>query len=1540
MNRAYRIVWSAARQAWIVASERAGCGGRPPLAVKKVAGAILLLGMTGTASAATYDESQVTYYEPLTLNSGDIANSAAVSSGGTLNVNSGGLASSSNVGGSYFAGYYVPTINVNNGGVATDTSITSGGHLIINSGGSATRTTVNSGGFINVNSGGTAASVTQTSGGALQTTTDATVSGTNALGAFSVSGGQASNVLLENGGYLNVQNGQSADNTTIRLGGALQVYNGGTATQVVQSSGGALQTYTRATVSGTNALGTFSVSNGLAQNLLLENGGSLYVESGDSAVSITLNSNGTLTVYQGGTATDVAQSSGGALRAYTGATVSGTNTLGAFSINDGQANNLLLENGGFLVVETGHSASDSVINWGGTEYVQSGGLAVSTTVNSGGVLNVVEGGTATNVTQNSGGALQTYTGATVSGTNALGAFSVSGGQATDLLLENGGILYVQADGNASGSVIGQSGTQYVSSGGSAVSTTVNSGGRLVVYDGGLALTVAQSSGGALQTYTGATVSGTNTLGAFSVSGGQAKDLLLENGGYLYVEAGGTASGSVIGQNGMQNVSSGGSTVNTIVKAGGYEQVFYGGTANSTLISGGQQYVMNGGVASASTVDGNGYLNNYGSAVGTVLNNGTMYVQNGGSTQSTQVNAGGYEYVNNGGVASATTVNAGASQYVARGGSAVSAILAGGAQTIDGSTTSTIVNSGSYQTINSGGSATGTTVNSNGFVNVRSGGSAIDATINADGVMDVGSGGVAEGTAVNTDGVQNVFGTATSTIVAGGKQYVTNGATANWTTVTDAGFMNVSSGGTASSAIVNSGGTLSVAAGGVATGSALNAGGMLAIADGGIASEVTQASGAALQASTRAVVQGTNALGAFSISGGQANNVLVENGGQLTVNSGDSSSGTVVNAGGTEAVLGTATGTTVNADGKLAVLDGGKAFQATINSGGLLSVSSGGIASDTTVATGGLLNIADGAVLTLANNSFVNEGVTTYDISSNAALNTNLTGSGQLTKSGTGTLTLGGTLSQSQLNLNDGSLVMDGLQAATNIVAVSGTSLSLINSTTLTGIIDPTDVNIDQSSSWNITGDSLVDTLTNAGSIVFVPSQGTFTPHQLTVTNLAGNGGTITLNTVAGDSSSLTDKVIVDGGQATGSTGLQVLNRGGLGAQTTGNGIAVIQAINGATTEAGAFTMTRPLVAGAYSYSLYRNADQSWYLTSQQTDTTSGDITQNGDTSTGDSVISAPVNYRDGMWSYAALPALSLDYDRLLAGTADTRFHYAPDSRIWGRLAAGQLHHPGSGSLSGGSVPESSGAYSFLQIGGDLWQLDGANADWRAGVYGATGLMRNDVWRDGGQREAGTDRDTVYTGGAYLSGRSHSGLHMDGVLQASHHSLKVASNDETRLSTSGTGWLASAEVGQAFTVAPNLALEPQLQYVVQGLSLDGAQDDAASLSWSDSRRQSVRAGLKVGTPQDAKATLAWWVTPSFTQSYGGHSAVTASVPGVSGSEAAFHTKLSGTSVGLDGGVSTQIRKNVTLGIQGGWSESTHGGEAGGYYGLVNLGVSFR
>ncbi|WP_319020316.1 pertactin-like passenger domain-containing protein, partial [Pantoea ananatis] len=263
----------------------------------------------------------------------------------------------------------------------------------------------------------------------------------------------------------------------------------------------------------------------------------------------------------------------------------------------------------------------------------------------------------------------------------------------------------------------------------------------------------------------------------------------------------------------------------------------------------------------------------------------------------------------------------------------------------------------------------------------------------------------------------------------------------------------------------------------------------------------------------------------------------------------------------------------------------------------LAINSGGILDGTTTLT-------DGAMLTDLGRqqgaSVINRGILKFSQQNNSAWSGSLTGSGQLTKDGSGTLTLGGTLNQSQVNLDDGSLVMDGLQAVTNIIAKAATTLSLVNGATLTGSIDPTDVNIDGGSTWNITGDSQVNNLTNAGNVVFAPPSGAFAPHTLTVSNFTGSGGTLTLNTVAGDSGSPTDKVVIDGGRATGNTNLNVLNHGGLGAQTAGSGIPVIQSIDGATTDAGAFSMSNPLMAGAYEYSLYRNADESWYLTTQKT----------------------------------------------------------------------------------------------------------------------------------------------------------------------------------------------------------------------------------------------------------------------------------------------------------------------------------------------------
>ena len=55
---------------------------------------------------------------------------------------------------------------------------------------------------------------------------------------------------------------------------------------------------------------------------------------------------------------------------------------------------------------------------------------------------------------------------------------------------------------------------------------------------------------------------------------------------------------------------------------------------------------------------------------------------------------------------------------------------------------------------------------------------------------------------------------------------------------------------------------------------------------------------------------------------------------------------------------------------------------------------------------------------------------------------------------------------------------------------------------------------------------------------------------------------LSLNTYLGADASPSDTLVVDGGAATGATALRITNQAGPGAKTTGDGIQVVQAING------------------------------------------------------------------------------------------------------------------------------------------------------------------------------------------------------------------------------------------------------------------------------------------------------------------------------------------------------------------------------------------
>ena len=105
-------------------------------------------------------------------------------------------------------------------------------------------------------------------------------------------------------------------------------------------------------------------------------------------------------------------------------------------------------------------------------------------------------------------------------------------------------------------------------------------------------------------------------------------------------------------------------------------------------------------------------------------------------------------------------------------------------------------------------------------------------------------------------------------------------------------------------------------------------------------------------------------------------------------------------------------------------------------------------------------------------------------------------------------------------------------------------------------------------------------------------------------NYTGVGGTMAINTVLGGDGSPSDRLVISGAgtTATGTTTVHVTNVGGGGAETTGNGIPVVNAVSGATTAPGAFALPAgELRAGAFDYDLFRGgvsgSVNDWFLRS-------------------------------------------------------------------------------------------------------------------------------------------------------------------------------------------------------------------------------------------------------------------------------------------------------------------------------------------------------
>ncbi|ENA4038465.1 autotransporter adhesin Ag43, partial [Escherichia coli] len=667
------------------------------------------------------------------------------------------------------------------------------------------------------------------------------------------------------------------------------------------------------------------------------------------------------------------------------------------------------------------------------------------------------------------------------------------------------------------------------------------------------------------------------------------------------------------------------------------------------------------------------------------------------------NTGG-QWIQNGGIAGNTTVTTNGRQVVLEGGTASDTVIRdGGGQSLNGLAVNTTLNNRGEQWVHEGGVATGTIINRDGYQSVKSGGLATGTIINtgAEGGPDSDNSytgqkvqGTAESTTINKNGRQIILfsGLARDTLIyAGGDQSV-HGRALN--TTLNGGYQYVHRDGLALNTVINEGGWQVVKAGGAAGNTTINQNGELRVHAGGEATAVTQNTGGALVTSTAATVIGTNRLGNFTVENGKADGVVLESGGRLDVLESHSAQNTLVDDGGT-----------------LAVSAGGKATSVTITSGGALIADSGATVEGTNASgkfsIDGTSGQASGLLLENGGSFTVNAG--------GQAGNTTVGHRGTLT------LAAGGSLSGRTQLSKGASMVLNGDVVSTGDIVNAG------------------EIRFDNQTTPNA-----------ALSRAVAKSNSPVTFHKLTTTNLTGQGGTINMR-VRLDGSNASDQLVINGGQATGKTWLAFTNVGNsnLGVATTGQGIRVVDAQNGATTEEGAFALSRPLQAGAFNYTLNRDSDEDWYLRSENA-------------------------YRAEVPLYTSMLTQAMDYDRILAGS---RSHQTgvngENNSVRLSIQGGHLGHDNNGGIARGATPESSGSYGFVRLEGDLLRTEVAGMSLTTGVYGAAGHSSVDVKDDDGSR-AGTVRDDAGSLGGYLNlVHTSSGLWADIVAQGTRHSMKAS-----------------------------------------------------------------------------------------------------------------------------------------------------------------------
>jgi outer membrane autotransporter protein len=489
------------------------------------------------------------------------------------------------------------------------------------------------------------------------------------------------------------------------------------------------------------------------------------------------------------------------------------------------------------------------------------------------------------------------------------------------------------------------------------------------------------------------------------------------------------------------------------------------------------------------------------------------------------------------------------------------------------------------------------------------------------------------------------------------------------------------------------------------------------------------------------------------------------------------------------------------------------------------------------------------------------------------------------------------------------------------------------------------------------------TVNNAGTIDLT-NGGSAAANSLTIAgNYVGMSGALHLNTALGSDGSPSDKLVISGGSATGSTSIRITNVGGSGALTTGNGILVINTINGGTTNPGAFALAGPVLAGPYEYTLFRGAidpaPDNWYLrstvptptptltpTRSPTPTPTPMPTPPGPTPPGPAPPAptppapAPTtpNFRAETSVYAAIPSMALLYGYNLLDTLHERVGEEDSGRPradpenaklwWGRIIGvnGTQHGDSLGVISGGSGgPHFDYQFLGLQAGMDFLRLDrlDGSRDHAGGYFAVGGDQGNVTHFDGRQ---GNSDFAAYTLGGYWTHFGPTGWYLDAILQGTFYNINSTANRGLpTFKTQGQGLATSLEGGYPFKFAGGWFIEPQAQVIYQHININDSSDIAAQVRFDGVESLAARIGARFGRTwaidETGQQTITAWIRPNLWNELRGNpttsfSSETGFIP--------FFADLGGLWGEVNIGVSGQVRPNTTLYANASYQSRLDGG----------------